>query len=130
MAAKTTSRKPIKTAIVLTDPKNPQDCIEGQVGGTTIWECGKANFPEYYLIFGESNPFNGRKNARFKGSKDEPLTLVYKNAGIFQFHITHIKMDGSKIDRGPFCITIIRPPTYIFAPPHGCPPFCGAAPLG
>ncbi|MFY9935746.1 MAG: hypothetical protein WAK33_02690 [Silvibacterium sp.] len=132
MAAKTKSSKPGKTVIVLTDQKNPPDCTEAQIGGTAVWECGNPDYPEFYLTFGESNPFNGRKNAKFKGSKDQPLTLLYKNAGSFQLQVTHIsKKDGSQIERGPFCITVIRPPTHFFAPPHGCPPFCGgSAPLG
>jgi len=124
MAAKRTFSKPVKTVTVLTNPENPQDSIQGQVGGTAKWECVKPNYPEFLLSFGESNPFNGRKNAKFKGSKDKPLTLVYKNAGTFQLHVTHIKKDGSKIDRGPFRMAISEPPTHTFVPPHGCPPFC------
>jgi hypothetical protein len=129
MAAKTKSIKPVKTDIILTDPTNPQDCIEVLVGGTIIWECGKADYPEYHLTFVESNPFNGRKNAKFKGSKDEPLTLVFKKVGTFRFHVTHIKKNGSKIERGPFCIIIIPLPICIIKPPVGCPPRCGSAPL-
>jgi len=124
MAVKGKHSKPVKTVIILTSPKNPLDCIEGQVGGTTLWEFGKSSYPDFYLYFRESNPFNARKSAIFKGSLDKPLTLVYKTAGTFQFDFVHIKKDGSKIERGPFCIVVRRPPDQFLKPPHGCPPFC------
>ena len=125
MAATRKSNKPVKTDIVLTDPKNLQDCIEILVGGTVIWECGKPTYPKFHVTFADVNPFNSRKNAKFKGSRDQPLTLVLKNAGTFRFNVTHIKKDGSTIDWGPFCITICPPPICVIKPPPGCPPRCG-----
>jgi hypothetical protein len=127
MAATRKSIKPVRTDIILAAPHKLRECIQVQVGGTVIWQCGKPTYPEFHLTFADANPFNSRQNAKFKGSKDQPITLVFKNEGTFRFKVTHIKKDASTIDWGPFCITIIPLPICVIKPPPGCPPRCGGS---
>ena len=124
MAVKRKSSQPVQTVVTLTLPKNPKNCIEGQVCGITQWKLATSSHPKFYLTFRGPNPFDGRKNATFTGSLDKPLTLVYKNAGAFQFDIVYVQEDGSKADKQPFCMTIHPPVTQLFTPPPRCPPYC------
>ncbi|HTA85298.1 MAG TPA: hypothetical protein VK729_03445 [Silvibacterium sp.] len=106
-----------KTVINVPNPDTLPVYSKAYIGATIAWKASTPSYPKFQLNFGESNPFNGRKNAKFSGETGQPLALVAKNAGDFEYKITHIKQDGSKCHTGPFAIRVQ-------IGPKRCPPFC------
>jgi hypothetical protein len=108
-----------KTVINVPNPDKVPVYSKAYIGTTIAWKASTPSYPKFQLNFGESNPFNGRKNAKFSGETGQPLALVAKNAGNFEYKITHIKQDGSKCHTGPFALNV-QPNIG----PKRCPPFC------
>ena len=110
------------------DPVTPDPCSEsyymhGQVGATATWDCCTDNYPKFQVSFGATNPFNGTAEAAFNGEEKQPVALVLKNPGIFEYTIKHIRADGTHKRVGPYCINV-APPTLFKIPPRKCPPEC------
>jgi hypothetical protein len=120
MATKTKSGTVAKSRDTVINVPNPDKLpvyTKAYIGATIAWKASTPSYPKFQLNFGESNPFNGRKNAKFSGETGQPLALVAKKAGAFDYKITHIKRDGSKCLTGPFALNVR-------IGPRGCPPIC------
>jgi hypothetical protein len=121
MTAKTKSGTSAKSGITVINVPNPESLPlnMARVGTPIHWNWNTPSYPEFQLEFGKSNPFDGTKNAKFSGGKDQPLWLVPENPGDFEYKITHIKHDGSKCLTGPFALNV-QPNIG----PKRCPPVC------
>lgn len=119
MANKKENQQPVNNKVVITVP-NPDSLpltTKIPIGGTATWKCSTSKYPKFQINFAESNPFNDRKNAKFKGSNSQPVALEVKKRGNFTYNIKHIKPGGGRGTlTGPFKLTagIRKPP-----PPPG-----------
>jgi hypothetical protein len=121
MTTKTKSASPAKSGITVINVPNPDSLPlnVARVGIPIHWNWNTPSYPDFQLKFGKSNPFDDTQGATFSGGDDQPLWLVPKNPGRFQYKITHTKQDGSKFQTGPFALNV-QPDIG----PRRCPPVC------
>jgi hypothetical protein len=122
MANKAKSSDAASVVFNLPDPDEPSKTNHAEVGGTATWNSKSLNYPEFEVSFKGANPFNNKKNAKFKGNQKQPIVLVLNIPGKFTYVVKHKKEKGNSKDSGPFCIGV-APPHKFFGRCKGCPPW-------